>query len=89
MDKKEFKTRILELGQLRRAYSGFSPENPEAYEDQVFIPAPQERRCEDCGLMVIDRRLTYEAKINSRGQLKFRTKCRVRGCGAIWLELRL
>ena len=85
MKKEQFEQLIKPLGRLKRKWGGHIAE--EAYEDMVFEPVRTHRPCGDCDLMVRDRVIILERKVDRDNTLYWRTKCDT--CKKKWKELRL
>ena len=79
MDPKLFKEKIHQLGQLRRKYSGNSPLNAEAYEDQVFEKFPG--RCKICARPNVQNIIFIKIHLEN-SKKTFIHKCQT--CKKVW-----
>jgi hypothetical protein len=73
MKKDLFEKLVEPLGKFRRKMGGHNTE--EAYEDVVFVPEKTEKPCGDCDLVVEDRIIIIERKLDHSNQPYWRTKC--------------
>jgi hypothetical protein len=84
MKKDLFEKLIEPLGSFKRKWGGHLAE--EAYEDMVFEPTKAHVPCSDCDLMVRDRVIIIERKLDRDDTPYWRTKCH--NCKRKWNDLR-
>jgi hypothetical protein len=85
MEKEKFEKLVEPLGRFKRKWGGNGSE--EAYEDIIFEPVRTHKPCGDCDLMVKDRVIILERKVDKDDNTYWRTKCAT--CKKKWKELRL
>ena len=84
MKKEQFEKLVEPLGSFKRKWGGHLAE--EAYEDVVFEPTKAHVPCSDCDLMVRDRVIIIERKLDWKNDPYWRTKCH--NCKKKWNNLR-